>query len=246
MPDGLKDKVALVTGAGRGIGRAVALALAREGAAVVLAARTESDLEAAREEIESTGGRALVAPVDLTDEAAIRHLIDTVRNTFGRLDILVNNAGLALRSAVADTPTEDWDRTMAVNVRAPFVLCREALPLMSADDGAEAPRFIVNIASVVGVKGYVAQAAYTASKHALMGFTKVFAQEAKPLGIRVHAICPGGVATPMVQEMRPDLDTSVLMAPEEIADIVLFLVTRRGNAVIDQVNVRRQASEPWF
>ena len=237
--------MAIVTGASRGIGRAVANSLAAEGASVVLAARDRGRLETVAREIVDASGRtdsALSVPTDLTSEAEIDRLVKRARERFGRLDILVNNAGVAVKAPLENTKTEDWDRLMAVNARAPFLLCRAAVPLLRESGGG----VIVNIASVVGVKGYVQQAAYTASKHALMGMTKVLAQEVKADGIRVHAVCPGGVATDMVKRTRPDLDDSVLMSPDEIAEIVLFLIAGRGNAVIDEIHVRRSASEPWF
>ena len=130
---------------------------------------------------------------------------------------------------------------MAVNARAPFLFCREAIPYLRKSDIPT----IINISSVVGVKGYVNQGAYTASKHALMGMTKVLAQELHKDGIRVHVISPGGVATDMVTKTRPDLDISELVTPDEIADIVIFLLINRGNAVIDEINVRRHSNSPW-
>jgi 3-oxoacyl-[acyl-carrier protein] reductase len=160
---------------------------------------------------------------------------------FGGLDILVNNAGIGLRASVEDTSPEMWDLHMSLNARAPFLLCRAAVPHLRT---STAPA-VVNVASVVANKGYEEQAAYTASKHALLGFSKVLARELNPQGIRVHTLCPGGVATELVGEMRPDLDSSVLIQPEEIADLVLYLLSRRGNAVVDNVNVRRSSSEPW-
>jgi len=130
---------------------------------------------------------------------------------------------------------------MKINARAPFILCREALPWL---EQSEIPT-IINISSVVGHKGYIRQAAYSASKHALMGFTKALAREAQDRDIRVHALAPGGVATDLVTSMRPDLDTGELIQPEELADIVLFLLLHRGNAVIDEINIRRISNTPW-
>jgi len=179
----------------------------------------------------------------VTAERDVKRLVRTVVERFGRLDIVINNAGIGVFGPLEKTTTEDWDRVMAVNARGPFMLCREAIPYLKQNRDTA---WIINVSSVVGVKGYVNQAAYTASKHALMGMTKVLAHEVKQYGIRVHAICPGGVDTGLVANARPDLDRSILMKPEEIAEIVLFLLTRRGNAVLDQVNVRRATSEPWF
>ncbi len=237
----LEGKVAIVTGASRGIGRSIALTLARNGASLSLAARSEAALQAVQSEIEALGGRAASFPTDVSSEPEVGRLVHRTVERFGRLDILVNNAGIGILGPLAEMTTEQWDRIMAINARGPFLLCREAIPYLQRQGQA----FIINVASVVGVKGYVNQAAYSASKHALMGMSKALAKEVQKDGIRVHAICPGGVDTEMVSQLRPDLDRSVLMQPEEIADIVLFLVTRQGNAVIDEIHVRRASSTPW-
>jgi 3-oxoacyl-[acyl-carrier protein] reductase len=237
----LQGKVALVTGAGRGIGRSIALRLAANGANVSLAARTESQLRAVQEEIEASGAEAASLPTDVSRERDVIRLVRDTIDRFGRLDILVNNAGIGVFRLLAETTTEEWDRVMAVNVRGTFLLCREALPYLKQRERS----FVININSVVGLKGYANQAAYSASKHAVMGMTKAFAREMQADDVRVHAICPGGVDTELAVQARADLDRSVLIQPDDIADIVLFLVTREGNAVVDQIDVRRAAKTPW-
>lgn len=237
----LQGKVALVTGAGRGIGRAVALALARGGVAVGLVARTTSELEDVRSEILAAGGQASVHPTDVSVEGQVAAMVRAIAARWSRLDIVVNNAAIGIYGPLAEFSTEDWDRTMAVNARGPFLVCREAIPYLRQQDTS----YIVNISSVVGLKGYADQAAYSASKHAVMGMTKALAREVQGDGIRVHAVCPGGVDTQMAGQARPDLDRSVLMRPDEVAEIVMFLVTRKGNAMIDGIQVRRSVSTPW-
>ncbi len=237
----LAGKAAIVTGAGRGIGRSIALALAAQGASVTLAARTQADLDGVRDQIVAGNGVAAPIPTDLRREADIVRLVQATVEQFGRLDILVNNAAVGVFGPLAETPASAWDEIMAINARAPFLLCRESLPYLRQNP----PGFIVNIGSVVSVKGYVNQAAYSASKHALLGMSKALAKEVQADGIRVHAILPGGVDTEMATQARPDLDRSILIQPDEIADIVVFLVTRRGNAVIDQVDVHRASAAPW-
>lgn len=242
MSKRLKNNVAIVTGASRGIGRAIARALAAEAATVVLAARDETALAETAHGVDSAGGRALTVPTDMTDEASIKNLVAVTQSRLGRLDILINNAGVTHAAALEHTTTADFDRCMAVNARGPFILCREAIPFLR-----KAPRsYIVNIASVVGVKSYPHQSAYSASKHALRGMSMAVAEEVKADNIRVHVICPGGVATEMIGNVRPDIKSDDLMAPEEIAELVLYLVTHRGNAVIDELHIRRANSSPWF
>jgi len=235
----LNGNIALVTGASRGIGRAIAEVLASQGAHVLLCARSAEDLDRVASGITEGGGSAKCVVTDVSREPDVVNAISACR-AHGRLDILINCAGIGVFGPVVETTTEDWDRIMAVNVRGAFLMCREGAPIMP-EGGC-----IVNVASVVGVKGYINQGAYTASKHALMGLTKVLAQELQPRGIRVHALCPGGVDTELVASARPDLDRSILMRPEKVAEIVLFLVGQTGNAVVDQINVRRAVSSPWF
>jgi 3-oxoacyl-[acyl-carrier protein] reductase len=238
----LQGQIAAVTGASRGIGRAIALALAAEGATVVALARSAEALRAVCCEIGAAGGQAEPFAMDVSREDEVRQAIAGIRKRHGRLDILVNCAGIGVFGPLLEVTTEDWDRVMAVNARGPFMMCREAVPLMAQGGGG----CIVNISSVVGLKGYVRQGAYVASKHALMGMTKVLAQEVQPLGIRVHVVCPGGVDTELIGDARPDLDRSALIKPEEIATIVRLLVQQRGNAVVDEIHVRRASSSPWF
>jgi NAD(P)-dependent dehydrogenase (short-subunit alcohol dehydrogenase family) len=242
MDKRLEGKVAIVTGASRGIGKAISLALAKEAATLVLAARAIDKLKETAEQVTATGGKAHIIPTELTDEQSIKNLVKTTGERFGKLDILVNNAGITHSAKLEETLTEDWDRCQQINTRAPFILCREALPLLKKAEAA----YIINIASVVGVKGYPLQSAYTASKHALRGMTISLAEELRGSNIRVHLLCPGGVDTELVQNVRPDIKKQDLMQPEEIAELVLYLLTHKGNAVVDELHIRRAASTPWF
>lgn len=240
MKISLEEKVVLITGASRGIGRAIALKLAKNKMNIVITARSQTDLENVKKEIEAAGSQAYCISADLMDPETPSRIIKQTVENFNQLDILINNAGMAIQHAFEETSLSEWNLHMNVNARAPFLLSQEAISYLKKSDIPT----IINIASVVARKGYVKQGAYSASKHALLGFTKVLAREFQH-EIKVHAISPGGVTTDMVGEMRPDLDESDLMLPEEIAEIVLFLLTHKGNAVIDEVNVRREASTPW-
>ena len=238
----LKGKVFLLTGASRGIGASIAQALGAAGAEVVLVARDEEKLRSVAQSVNQAGGQGHVESVDLAEESSLVNLVRQVGEKWGRLDGLINNAGLAESRPITETSTESWDKLMAVNARGPFILCRECLRLLRK---ADRPK-IINICSVVGVKGYPNQTAYTASKHALRGFSIALANELKDEKINVHVICTGGVATEMISSMRPDLDLSELIQPDEIAEIVMYLLTHRGNAVIDELHLRRQTNSPWF
>lgn len=242
MAKQLASKVAIVTGASRGIGRAISVALAQEAATVVLAARSIRKLQETADKVTEAGGKAEAVVTELTEEESIKNLVETTGEKFSRLDILVNNAGVTHSARLEQTATKDWERCMQVNARAPFILCREALPLLKKSQAG----YIINIASVVGVKGYPLQSAYTSSKHALRGMTISLAEELKGSNIRVHLLCPGGVDTELVQKVRPDIKKDELMQPEEIAELVLYLVTHKGNAVIDELHIRRATSTPWF
>ena len=236
------EPVALVTGAGRGIGRAVAVALARSGYRLVLTARGKPALEAAAQLCTSPrGAEPIVLPADLAHPEHAPDVVERALARTGRLDLLVNNAGCALARPFHESEPEDWDRVMNLNAKAPFFLTRAALPaLRRAPNPA-----VVNIGSVVSIKGYEHQSVYTASKHALAGWTKSLAREVAGDGIRVHLIAPGGVDTDLGRSTRPDIDSSDLIAPEEVARAVVFLLESRGKGVIDVLEIHREGKTPF-
>ncbi len=237
----LSGQSALVTGAGRGIGRAIGSALAVAGARVFLAARTTDQLESAAREIQQNGGTAVPVPTDLSKEEDIQSLFQRISDRAGGLDILVNNAGVGFFGPLVEFSSSDFDRVMQVNTKATFLCCQRALRLMIP----KRKGYIINISSVVGFKGYPNQAAYTASKHAVMGLTKSLAVEAQEHGIRVSAVLPGGVNTKMVADARPDLDPKILLQPEDIAHTVLYLLSLSDRAAVDQIYIRRRGSQPF-
>jgi 3-oxoacyl-[acyl-carrier protein] reductase len=237
----LSGRVALVTGAGRGIGRSVSLALARAGARLFLTARSAGQLEDTAKEIRAGGHEAEYLAADVCSEEAVALVFEALRTRFGRLDVLINNAGLGLSGPLAEFPVSGLDTLMAVNVRGVFLFCQKAMQVMiPARSG-----YIVNISSVVGFKGYANQSAYAASKHAVMGITKALAVEAQPQGIRVSAVLPGAVDTSLMDALRPDLDKALLMKPEDVADAVLFLLSLSETAAVDEIYIRRRASAPF-
>lgn len=229
-------RVAIVTGASKGIGEAIARRLGDAGAKVVLAARSGEKLEKIAAEI-----NALPCVCDISSEQDVKKLFEITMENFGRCDILVNNAGIGIYGPIGEFAIDDFDAMQKVNVRGTFLCSKEAAKIMkSAKSG-----YIINISSVVGIKGYVNQAAYAASKHAVMGLTKTLAAELQNCGIRVSAILPGGVDTEMVAASRPDLDRSVLMRPSDIADAAMFLLGLSETCAVDQIYIRRRNSAPF-
>lgn len=240
MKENLTGKVVVLTGGGGGIGRAAALRLHEEGARIALLGGTRPEkLEETRTAL---GGDCLVCPGDLTDGETIRAGLKTIADTLGGIDVLINNAGMALSCPFEEVTEEQFDRIMAINVRTPFFLTQAALPYLRKSSAAS----IINISSVVGHAGYPLQTAYVASKHAVLGFTKSLANEVYQDGIRVHAICPGGVYTDMVKIARPDLTPEGMIQPEEIAELIAFFLLHRGNAVVDEINVHRVNKAPFL
>lgn len=226
--------IALVTGASRGIGRTIALQLAEDGYDLALVGRDIEALMNVKAEI-SHDIKVLTMVANLENVSEAQKVVEDVAAICGGVDLVVNCAGLSHKGGFETVTPELWDRIFAVNAKAPFFICKAALPYLKQSSRP----IVINIASVVGFKGYQDQSVYASSKHALTGFTKVFAKEVQPFGIRVHLISPGGVATEMVRKMRPDLAPDELIQPEEIAEIVHFLVTRKGAGTIDQFYIRR-------
>ena len=237
----LEGQTAVVTGAGRGIGRAVALALAENGASVIATARTKSEIESVAQEIVQAGGVSKAYQCDISDELQIQDLFSFTEREFEKLDILINNAAVGLFGPMEDFPTENLDALLDINVRGTYICCQQALKMMMPNQSG----YIINISSVMGFKGYKNQSAYTASKHAVVGMTKSLAVEAQPYNIRASLIHPGGVDTDLVRDARPDLDRSILMQPEDIANAVLFLLSLSERCAVDEIYIRRRTSSPF-
>jgi 3-oxoacyl-[acyl-carrier protein] reductase len=209
--------------------------LASLGYDLALVARDAAALAEVIAALPEACAKAVAIPADLAQEESYESVVASCVSQLGGLDVLVNCAGMPQSGPFTEVTPEQWDRIFAVNAKAPFFISKAALPYLKK---SEKP-IVINIASVVGFKGYIHQSAYASSKHALTGFTKVFAKEVQPFGIRVHLISPGGVATEMVTQMRPDINPAELIQPEEIAEIVRFLVTKKGQGTIDQFYIRR-------
>ncbi|EPZ42264.1 SDR family NAD(P)-dependent oxidoreductase [Alicyclobacillus acidoterrestris] len=213
----LHNKVAVVTGAGSGMGKEIVKLFSQEGAKVVLADIVENGLNEVVNEIKGLGGTAIGVVANVAKEEDIQNLIDTAVNEFGSIDILVNNAGIMDKmTAAADVTDELWERVFAVNVTGPMRAIRKALPIMTKQGHG----VIINTASIGGLFGSRAGAAYTASKHAVIGLTKNVGYQYAKLGIRCNAIAPGGVETNIMTD-SPNLDTSALGPQQAMAGMTL-------------------------
>lgn len=231
----LAGKIAIVTGAGRGIGRATALLLGQSGARVVLASRSEFELSAVSEEITKQNGEALAVSTDLTRDDEMERLVNRALEHWGSIDYLINNAGWGRTAPVIKAKVEDWDRTLQVNLRAPMILSQLVLPtLIEKGEGA-----IINIGSISARAGQANTAAYSASKSGLISFTESLYEEVREYGIKVAVILPGFVDTALIPPTRR-LDRSKMIRPEDIAQTVFFVLTCSPNCCPVEIAVRPQ------
>jgi 3-hydroxybutyrate dehydrogenase len=243
------DRIALVTGGGRGIGRAIALAFAREGAHVAVTARTSSELDAVAAEVRALGRKALAVPCDVGDRTQVDDAVRRVTEHLGRVEILVNNAGIAVSAKLLETDEDLWERHLRIHLTGAFFMTRAVLPgMLSARWGR-----VINIASIAGRQGYPYITAYTASKHGLLGLTRALAQEVVTAGVTVNAICPGYVATDLtwagarniqertgrtydeaVRSLAAHSPQKRLIEPEEVAAVAVLLASDEGRGVTAQ------------
>lgn len=224
-------KTALVTGAGRGIGRAIAIALAKSGCAVCLTGRSLDQLATVQSEIHALAGKANVVQADLTRDDDLHSLIQAC----GPVDFLINNAGWGKRAPVVRSRVDDWDQTFRLNLRAPMILAKELLPAMiQKGEGA-----VINIGSVSGKSGEANGAAYSASKFGLIGFTQSLYEEVREHGVKVAVILPGFVDTPMIPPVK-HLDRSKMIQAEDVAATVIFVLQTGPTVCPVEITVRPQ------
>lgn len=217
----LKNSVALVTGGGRGIGKATCLALAKEGADVVIAARTENEIDNTRSMVENLGRHAITVTADVRDESQVKDLFLKAVIHFGKLDILINNAGVAVRKPISETTVEEYENIMDTNAKGVFMCTKYSLPhIIKSNNGR-----IINISSGAGKSGIPRLSAYCASKFAIIGITESVAYEV-PGNVKVYAVCPGGTDTGLYRSMFPDKPS---LKPEYIADRIVELCMPGSN-----------------
>ena len=230
----LENKIAVITGAGKGIGRAAAELFLKEGANVVLNSRTKADLDLLVSENSSYKNKILTVPGDISDETVIKNVIKQTVDNYKQVDILVNNAGFGIFDDFVNSATKDFDDMFNTNVRAVYILIRDFLPCMiQRKEGT-----IINIASIAGKNGVPGGAIYSATKHALMGLSRSIMFEVRKHGIRVIAICPGSVDTKFFRKTESELKNESMLTPDDIADTILYAATLPPNATVNEIEIR--------
>jgi 3-oxoacyl-[acyl-carrier protein] reductase len=235
----LAGKVAIVTGSSSGIGKAIALRFAEEGARVVVAARRHRLCRQVAAEIRRRGGAATAIQTDVAEEAQAERLIAETIREYGRLDILVNNAGIGGGGRIAETSTKDFDQVLAVNLRGTFLCARAAFRAMRRAGGG----VIINMSSVCGLDAWAGTGAYSASKHGVMALTRALADEGRRHGIKASAICPGGVANDLVDAPPETILRSEKISPYDVAEAAVYLATLGPFTVVHQIVLDRLGAD---
>jgi NAD(P)-dependent dehydrogenase (short-subunit alcohol dehydrogenase family) len=237
MENMLSGKTAIVTGASRGIGKAIAVALGRKKMRLALLARSTNKLQEVVDEIHAVGGEAIAVPCDIMNSEAVKTSLKKVYRHFDSLDVLISNAGIFLEKPIAEIELEEWDLVLRTNLTATFLICQSAFLKMKDQKCGR----IIAIASSASTQGFIHQGAYCASKHGLLGFTRCLSIEAKPHNVHVHTICPGGVRTDLLADtyMGERVSQGSLIEPDNIAELVLFLIRQPANIDIPEINLKR-------
>ena len=228
----LEGKVALVTGASRGIGKAIARTLGQMGAMVSLCARNTQKLQSACHELEADGAKVLGVPADVSRHGDVTSLVQTTERSLGPIEILVNNAGIGHFAPIQESSEENWDATLDTNLKAVFLLTKAVAPGMISRRSGH----IINIASLAGKSAFAGGSVYCASKWGLLGLTQCAAEDLRPYGIRVSAICPGSVATDFSPHSKKD--PSKMLQPEDVAHAVEMILTQASQSFMSEVLLR--------
>jgi NAD(P)-dependent dehydrogenase (short-subunit alcohol dehydrogenase family) len=236
----LKDKIAIVTGGGSGIGRGISLALAKSGVRVVVCGRRKENLDQTVQAIWEAGGGGLAVQTDVSDEGDVERLVNQVIERYQTIDYLINNAGINGGAPIHLQSVEEWDRVMATNLRGPFLTSRSVLPVLRAKGSGH----IINISSESGIEYYPGNGVYGVAKHALNALGEFIQRENQEYNIRVDTICPGMVISEMT-ENEPDLNPERCLTPDDIADLVLWLLSRRANIKIGTPILIQTMLNPW-
>jgi NAD(P)-dependent dehydrogenase (short-subunit alcohol dehydrogenase family) len=222
----LEGKVAMITGASQGLGRALAVAYAKEGTKIVINSRQEESIRPVAEEAESTGAEVLALAADVSRSADVERLVGAATQRFGRVDVLVNNAGvLGPRVAIVEYPEDEWRQVIDANLTGPFLVSKAVIPYMP--EGGS----IVNVASGVSIEGRPEWGAYAVSKFGVEGLTQILAAELEERGIRVNAVDPGGMRTEMRAAAYPEEDPMTRIAPEENTEVFLYLASDESKGI---------------
>jgi 3-oxoacyl-[acyl-carrier protein] reductase len=232
----IKNKVACITGASKGIGKATALAFARNGAAIAISARNGDMLEATANEARKMGVKVFSFAGDMSREEDIKSFIEKSKLSLGGLDILVNNAGFGYFHAIADFPTQDWDEMFNLNVRGLFITTREALPHLRESGES----VVVNVASLAGKNAFVNGGGYASTKHAVVGFSRCLMLEERKNGVRVLAICPGSVATNFFDDHHDTFDPKKerILQSEDVAESIIHMIKLPQRAMVSEIDIR--------
>jgi 3-oxoacyl-[acyl-carrier protein] reductase len=232
----IRNKIACITGASKGIGKETALALAHKGASIAISARSKDLLERTAEEAESYGINVFSFVGDMSAEDDIKEFISGTASQLGGLDILINNAGVGHFHPIADFPTKAWDEIFNLNVRGLFITTREALPhLRKAGESV-----VVNVASLAGKNAFVGGGCYAASKHAVIGFSRCLMLEERNNGIRVMVICPGSVATSFSDghHDKHDSERERILRGEDVAESIVHMIRQNQRAMVSEIDIR--------
>ena len=229
----IKNKVVVITGASKGIGKAIAFTFAAAGAKVVLAARTRETLEQVAAELRETGAEALAVPTDVTDVDAVKQLIQRTLDVYQHVDILINNAGIGYFGPVVDFDPDDWDAVLNSNLKAVYLCAKYALPSMLERGSGQ----IINVLSIAAKVTFQASSAYCAAKAGALALTKVLASEVRQQNIRVTAVLPGSVHTPFWDDVPEHPDFEQMLTPEHVADTVVSICRQPPGMVTEEIVV---------